>query len=152
MTARGTYSYSYPRPMVTVDAVVFVRVAGGREVLLIRRANEPFQGAWALPGGYLEMDETLETGVARELREETGLCGVALRQFHTFSALDRDPRGRTISTAYVGTVPEKPDSLAAASDAADLAWHPVDHLPEMAFDHRAIVCMAREHEDERESR
>jgi 8-oxo-dGTP diphosphatase len=128
--------------MMTVDAVVFETVGRVPRVLLIQRGCDPFKGAWALPGGYLEMEETLEDAVVRELAEETGLGGVALRQFHTFSAVDRDPRGRTLSTAFVGVLNGEAPTLAAASDAAGLGWHSIDALPDLAFDHGEIISRA----------
>ena len=94
------YTYQYPRPCVTVDIVVFRATDKGYCILLIKRKNEPFKDAWALPGGFIEMQETLEESAARELREETGLTGVELHQLGTFGDPDRDPRGRTITVAY----------------------------------------------------
>ena len=136
------YTYRYPRPMLTVDAVVFTREPKPR-MLLVRRRNKPFVNQWALPGGFVEMDETLDTAVARELREETGLAGVPLTQFHTFGDPGRDPRGRTVSIAYVGVVGAAAP-LQQGDDAAEAAWQPVDALPELAFDHADIVRMALE--------
>lgn len=133
------YVYAYPRPMVTVDAVVFTIRDGKRHVLLIERKHEPFAGSWALPGGFVEMDETLDAAVARELEEETGLKGVALEQFHTFGDPGRDPRGRSISVAYAGEVDWRRAALRAADDAASVRWFPLGALPPLAFDHRAII-------------
>lgn len=133
------YTYDYPRPMVTVDAVVFAMRDGALEVLLIERKNPPFQGTWALPGGFVEMDETLEEAVARELEEETGVRGVHLEQFHTFGDPGRDPRGRSISTAYWALVDSAACEVRADDDAADVRWFPAAALPELAFDHRVIV-------------
>lgn len=137
------YIYDYPRPMVTVDAVVF---AGGRtapQVALIQRLNEPFAGRWALPGGFVDMEESFETAVARELAEETGLRGVFLKQFHAFGDVGRDPRGRNITVAYVGWLPA-PVSLCAGDDAGAAAWFPVQALPPLAFDHERIITRALE--------
>jgi len=133
------YSYPYPRPMVTVDAVVFTEREGRREVLLIQRKHEPYAGAWALPGGFVEMEETLETAAARELEEETGLHGVSLEQVYTFGDPGRDPRGRSISVAYVGEVDWCIQQPRGNDDAAEARWFPLDALPPLAFDHRAIV-------------
>ena len=93
MALQGEYIYDWPRPMVTVDALIFAVCGGRKSVLLIKRGNEPFKGLWAVPGGFVEMDEELETAAARELYEETGIEGVALKQMHTFGTVGRDPRG-----------------------------------------------------------
>ncbi len=138
MAEKGAYTYDYPRPMVTVDAVILSLREGKRHVLLIRRARPPFLGAWALPGGFVEIDEPLEEAVARELAEETGLTGLELRQLHTFGDPGRDPRGRSISVAYWGEAP--PDAtVAGGDDAAEAGWFPLDALPALAFDHDKIV-------------
>jgi len=136
------YTYAHPRPMVTTDAVVFGRREGQWHVLLIQRKNDPFAGAWALPGGYVEMDEPLETGVARELKEETGLTGVTLRQLHAFGDPGRDPRGRTITVAYLGVAEPGAPEPKGADDAADARWFPVNALPALAFDHGRIIRYA----------
>jgi len=137
----GSYVYEYPRPMVTVDAVVFCGRIASRHVALIRRRNEPYAGCWALPGGFVDMDESLDVAALRELEEETGLCGITLRQFHAFGNPGRDPRGRNICIAYVGLLPET-TQLQAADDAAEAAWFPIEALPPLAFDHDKIVAMA----------
>ena len=136
------YTYEYPRPMVTVDAVVFRRRAGVSEVLLIRRGRDPFAGCWALPGGFVEMDETLDTAAARELEEETGLTGIALEQFHAFGDPGRDPRGRSIAVAYWGMAPEDA-AVQGGDDAAEAAWFPISALPPLAFDHDGIIHRGR---------
>jgi len=142
----GPYVYAHPRPMVTVDAVVFTVEAGELQVLLIRRRNEPFQGRWALPGGFVDMDEPLEAAVRRELAEETGLEGLWLEQLYTFGQPDRDPRGRVITVAYLGLIAsERMHQLAAGDDAEDATWWPAAKLPAMAFDHGRIVRFARQH-------
>lgn len=133
------FVYAYPRPMVTVDAVVFTLKDGRPHVLLIERKHDPFAGHWALPGGFVEMEESLEAAAARELAEETGLTGLALEQFHTFGDPGRDPRGRSITAAYVGEVDWRACTPKAADDAADVRWFPLDALPPLAFDHRKIV-------------
>ena len=97
-----SYTYDYPRPALTVDAVVFRKTTKQLEVLLIQRKHYPFEGMWALPGGFVEMEETVEQAVVRELEEETSLKIEGLKQLHTFSELGRDPRGRTISVTFYG--------------------------------------------------
>ena len=132
------YTYDYPRPAVTVDAIPFARKPDGLRVLLIRRKNPPFQGCWALPGGFLDLDEELADAAARELAEETGLTPLAMRQLSTYGKIGRDPRGRTISVAFIAAI--APDAEPrAASDAASLAWHDPNNPPEMAFDHDEIL-------------
>ncbi len=139
----GPYTYAYPRPMVTVDAVVLAGETDAPHVLLIRRGNEPFAGCWALPGGFVDMEESLETAAARELEEETGLRGVALFQLHAFGDVGRDPRGRNITVVYRGALP-KPAPVRPGDDAAEAAWFPARALPPMAFDHDRIIAMALE--------
>lgn len=146
---RAQYVYPYPRPMVTVDAVVFTMRDERREVLLIERKNAPFAGKWALPGGFVEMSETLEAAAARELEEETGLSGVPLRQFGVFGDPGRDPRGRSIAVAFLGEADWRRVQPRAADDATAAQWFPVDALPPLAFDHTRIVeyalrCLCRE--------
>jgi 8-oxo-dGTP diphosphatase len=135
------YTYKYPRLSLTVDAVVFKVENSKTSVVLIQRKNEPFQGKWALPGGFVDMDETLETAVRRELEEETGLKNIELEQLHAFSAIGRDPRGRTVSVVFWGIV--KSDvSPVSGDDAADAKWFEIENLPELAFDHDEVVKMA----------
>ncbi|WP_221405360.1 NUDIX domain-containing protein [Flexibacter flexilis] len=135
-----SYCYEYPRPMVCVDALIIRKLSENlqAEVLLIQRKKEPYKGTWACPGGFLEMEETLEEGAVRELREETGLEGIELTQFHAFGDLHRDPRGRNISIAFYGfaTVQHQPQ---AADDAANAAWFAVNQLPILATDHDNII-------------
>jgi 8-oxo-dGTP diphosphatase len=144
MVVKGKYVYEWPRPMVTVDAVVFLRDKTRPKVLLIKRKKEPFRGRWVFPGGFLEMDEELADGAARELAEETGLVGVKLEQMHTFGTCGRDPRGRVISVAFVGTVEPDQATVKAGDDAAEAAWFDIDRLPDMAFDHNEVANMAIE--------
>jgi len=136
------YTYAYPRPAVTVDAVIFRKQNGQEEVLLIQRGNPPFENQWALPGGFVDMDEDLETAAMRELEEETGLKNIPLQQFYAFGAPGRDPRHRTISIAYRGVL-DKPQPLQAGDDAKKAKWFLLDHLPEVAFDHSEIIEKAR---------
>ncbi len=140
----GPYCYSFPRPALTVDAAVFSRMEGQWRVLLIRRARPPFAGTWAFPGGFVEMEETLETAAGRELREETGLEGVALEQLHTFGDPGRDPRGRTVSVVYIGIAGEgTARTVRGGDDASEAEWHPIDAPPPLAFDHDTILARAR---------
>lgn len=126
--------------MVTVDAVVFS--PGGEKALLVKRAKEPFKGKWALPGGFVGMDEELRGAALRELEEETGVTGVALRQVRAFDTVDRDPRGRVITIAFAGTADPKAVKIRAASDAAEVKWVDLDPFPELTFDHGEIVKAA----------
>jgi len=135
------YSYAYPRPALTVDAVIFKHKGNTCELLLIQRKNEPFKGKWALPGGFVDMDETVEEAVERELLEETGLSGIELHQMHTFSAINRDPRGRTVSVVFWGIV-ENNAVPVSGDDAADANWFQIDKLPGLAFDHDEVTKMA----------
>ena len=128
--------------MVTVDAVVFSMSEGKAKVLLIKRKKEPFKGKWAFPGGFVEMDEELAEAVARELVEETGLCGVKLEQMHTFGKCGRDPRGRQISIAFMGIAEADSANIKAGDDAEEVKWFDIDRLPEMAFDHNEMANMA----------
>lgn len=136
------FTYEYPRPALTVDAVVFGLDEGELKVLLIRRDLPPFKGKWALPGGFVQMDETLDEAVRRELREETGLSEVFLEQLYTFGGVNRDPRERVVSVAYYALVALGRHTLQAASDAAEAAWFCVSELPSLAFDHDQIVAAA----------
>lgn len=135
------YTYPYPRPSLTVDAVVFRKTTNKVEALLIQRSNPPFEGGWALPGGFVDMHETLEQAVARELKEETHLSGIELTQLHTFSAVHRDPRGRTITVVFWGLLTSHQDAV-AGDDARHLAWFRIDQLPQLAFDHDEVLKMA----------
>lgn len=135
-----SYCYEYPRPMVCVDALIIRKLTTKSiaEVLLIQRKKDPYKGTWACPGGFLEMEETLEQGAARELWEETGLQGIQLTQFHAFGDLNRDPRGRNISIAFYGFATSQHEPQ-AADDAANAGWFQVDKLPILALDHENII-------------
>jgi 8-oxo-dGTP diphosphatase len=140
MGDKGKYVYDWPRPMVTVDAVVF-DISGDRpKILLIKRGNEPFKGQWAFPGGFVEMDEELETAAVRELAEETGLTSVKLEQLHTFGKCGRDPRGRNITIVFIGIT--KNSKIKSGDDAADARWFSIDDLPQMGFDHNDVAATA----------
>lgn len=140
MAEKGKYVYDWPRPMVTVDAVVFTMSGGKTQVLLINRGREPYKGMWAVPGGFVEIDEELEDAVARELQEETGLTGVRLEQMRTFGRCGRDPRGRQISIAFTGIVTDGQDKIRPGDDAVKAKWFDIEELPEnLAFDHDEMI-------------
>ena len=132
-----SFTYKYPRAAVTADTVVITR---GEEpqVLLIQRGNEPFKGCWAFPGGFMNMDETTEQCAVRELEEETGLKVNEVWQVGAYSKIDRDPRGRTITVAYLAVV-EAPEAVEGQDDAAKAGWFPLSALPPLAFDHSDII-------------
>jgi 8-oxo-dGTP diphosphatase len=136
------FSYKYPRPALTVDCVVFGFDEGELNVLLIERGLEPFKGRWALPGGFVKVDETLDDAARRELEEEAGLKNVFLEQLYTFGAVDRDPRERVVSVAYYALVKLSEHQAKAATDAANARWFPVSKAPKLAFDHAEILLMA----------
>ncbi|HEY8096631.1 MAG TPA: NUDIX domain-containing protein [Methylobacter sp.] len=136
------FSYEFARPSVTVDAVVFGVSAAGMNILLAQRAGSPFKGDWALPGGYLQMTENLDEAVARELREETGIRLSYLEQLYTFGNMNRDPRGRVITVAYMALVRPDDHEVKAGSDARAAKWFPINGLPKLAFDHREIIDTA----------
>lgn len=134
MTA--SYTYKYPRPSVTTDALILKKKTA--EILLVRRAIDPYRNHWALPGGFVEMDELLVDACKRELKEETGLEVGLLEQFRVYDRVDRDPRGRTLSVIFYGFV--EPDAeVKGGDDAAEAAWFKLDQLPELAFDHADII-------------
>lgn len=139
-----SHTYEYPRPSVTVDCVVFGLDEQDLQVLLIQRGVPPFEGQWALPGGFVHMDETLGEAAQRELREETGLERVFLEQLFTYGEVERDPRGRVISVAYFALVKLTDHRVMAATDAADVSWFSVWDTPSLAFDHKEILTAAVE--------
>jgi len=132
------YSYKYPRLAMTVDAILISENSAPKKVLLIQRKFEPFKGFWALPGGFVGMDETLKTACKRELFEETGLKDIPLKQFFTFDAVGRDPRHRTVTTVFYGVVTD-PIPVLGGDDAETAEWFAIDALPELAFDHDEII-------------
>ena len=145
MNEKGKYVYDWPRPMVTVDAVVFAVTADAIKLLFIKRGNEPFKGQWAIPGGFIGMDEELDDAAARELQEETGLTGIRLEQMHTVGTCGRDPRGRQITVVYMGIIKEGLDRVKAGDDAAMAQWFDINNLPQnMAFDHNVVARFAIE--------
>ena len=138
------YCYDYPRPALTVDCAVFGYEDGVLHVLLIERDAEPYTGAWALPGGFVGMEETLDEAARRELHEETGLKDIYLEQLYTFGDVHRDPRGRVVSTAYYALVSLAGRAPKASTDARSAKWHPLRKLPKLAFDHDDILDTAVE--------
>jgi 8-oxo-dGTP diphosphatase len=136
------YSYEYPHPAVTTDIVIFTIRQEELKVLLVKRALSPHQGKWALPGGFVNLDESLEEGARRELEEETGVSGVYLEQLYTFGQPDRDPRERVITVAYYALIPTDTIEIRAATDAEGVSWFGMKEIPELAFDHREILDMA----------
>ena len=131
------YTYKYPRPAVTADCVVITKEAEPK-VLLIQRGADPYKGCWAFPGGFMNMDETTEQCAIRELEEETGLKLTTIKQIGAYSKVDRDPRGRTITVAYLAII-DKPAQVTGQDDAAKAEWFPLLALPELAFDHADII-------------
>jgi 8-oxo-dGTP diphosphatase len=138
------FTYRYPRAALTVDAVVFGSSPDGLHVLLIRRAAPPFEGTWALPGGFLELDETLEQAALRELREETGVQLTRMEQLRVFDAVDRDPRERVISVAYMAQVDVAAHPARGDDDASEAQWFALEALPPLAFDHAQVLAVAQE--------
>ncbi|HLJ89371.1 MAG TPA: NUDIX domain-containing protein [Candidatus Angelobacter sp.] len=136
------FAYEFARPALTVDCVIFGLDEEGLKILLIKRALEPFRGRWALPGGFVQSDETVDAAARRELEEETGLQRVFLEQLYTFGDLDRDPRERTVTVAYYALVNLHDHRVQAATDAENAAWFDAADLPRLAFDHQTIVKMA----------
>ena len=137
------YTYEYPRPSLTVDVVIFTLRERTLQVLLVQRAEAPYASMWALPGGFVRMEESLEEAAAREMEEETGLKEAYLEQLYTYGEPQRDPRGRVVSVAYFALIPAdatiRPDG---GSDASQARWTPVNRLPQLAFDHAGIIDYA----------
>ena len=137
------YTYEHPRPSVTVDTAIFSLHAERLQVLLVQRSAAPFAGWWALPGGFINMDESLEAAAARELDEETGVEEAYLEQLYTYGDPGRDPRGRVISVAFYALIPTDAQAHpSSGSDASQAGWFDVDRLPPLAFDHSEIVAYA----------
>ncbi|MFL5243105.1 MAG: NUDIX domain-containing protein [Gemmataceae bacterium] len=136
------HCYEYPRPALTADIIVIGREKRPR-VLLIRRKHLPFAGEWALPGGFVDEGETLIETARRELHEETGVQLTRLKQLSAYGDPGRDPRGWTVSVAFITFVDPKRVHPIAGDDAAEVGWHPLDRLPLLAFDHRKILVDAR---------
>jgi 8-oxo-dGTP diphosphatase len=142
-TGMSPFTYDHPRPSLTVDVVAFTLRDNRLQVLLIERGEEPFAGMWALPGGFVRMEESLEEAALRELQEETGLKEAYLEQLYTFGDTDRDPRGRVVTVAYFALIPtDAPVRLEGTREVTQARWFPMDELPSLAFDHNPIVTYA----------
>lgn len=141
MAGKRRYCYDYPRPMVTVDCALFRLRRGAIELLMVRRGRRPYKGAWALPGGFIKIKESLETAVVREVAEETGIDAIPfLIQYRTYGKPGRDPRGRVVSVSYVGIVAGHDTEPKAGDDAAEAAWFRIEELPDpIAFDHPMVI-------------
>jgi 8-oxo-dGTP diphosphatase len=137
-----SYTYEYPRPALTVDCVVFGMDEGDLKVLLIQRGVEPFLGKWALPGGFVRMEESLDAAARRELEEESGIRPSHLEQLYTFGDPGRDPRGRVVTVAYFALVKLSDHRVHAATDAREAAWFSVWDTPKLAFDHGEVLATA----------
>ncbi len=133
------YCYKYPRPSVTTDCVVFGydEKENSLSVLLIQRKSKPYKGCWAFPGGFLNMDEDAETGALRELKEETNMDPVFIKQLGAYTKVDRDPRDRVITIAYYALT--KITEVKGGDDAAEARWFPLNEIPDLAFDHKDIL-------------
>lgn len=136
------YTYDYPRPTVTADAAVFRDNGSGPQILLVKRGNPPFEGMWAIPGGFIDIDEPLADAAHRELEEETGLSGIDLKQYGAYGDVNRDPRHRTITVAYTGWIGNSKMEAVASDDASDCQWFAINELPELAFDHHLLIADA----------
>ena len=133
------FTYDYPMIHLTVDIIIFDISISPKKILLIQRDRPPFEGEWAFPGGFVDIEERLEESAARELQEECGLKNIILKQFYSFSAIDRDPRHRTITVVYYGFVDKENNNVEAGDDARDAKWFSLDDLPNLAFDHQEIL-------------
>ncbi len=138
------HTYEFARPALTVDIVVFALDEEDLQVMLVERDLEPFAGQWALPGGFVRVDETLDEAARRELEEETGLKEIFLEQLFTFGDVDRDPRERVVTVAYYALVNLLGHDVHASTDARNAAWFPMNDLPKLAFDHDNILKVAHE--------
>lgn len=138
------FSYQYPHPAITTDIVIFTVQSEKLEVLLIKRKLEPFANNWAIPGGFLDLDEDIDVCASRELEEETGIKDVYLEQLYTFGKVGRDPRERIVSVAYFALAAMQNQNVQAGDDADETKWVAFDDLPTLAFDHAEILVMARQ--------
>lgn len=136
---KGESIYNFPKPSVTVDIVIFTIENDDLKVLLVKRGIEPFKNKWAIPGGFVRIDESLEDAAKRELNEETDVKNVYLEQLYTFGNLNRDPRGRVITVAYMALVSPDKIHLRASTDVSEAQWFPIKKIPSLAFDHKKIL-------------
>lgn len=136
------YTYEYERPALATDCAIFGFDGGELKLLLLERENAPFRGTWALPGGFVHMQETTEAAAKRILLEKAGIRNVFIEQLYTFSEIERDPRERIVSVAYFALVNKTQFRLIAGRDTIQAEWHPISALPELGFDHRNIVSLA----------
>jgi 8-oxo-dGTP diphosphatase len=127
------------KPLVTVDIVIFTIKNNDLKVLLVKRGVEPFKNQWALPGGFIKIEESLEKAAKRELKEETGVDDVYLEQLYTFGNPKRDPRGRVITIAYMALMNSENVILKASTDVLDTKWFSIEEIPSLAFDHKKIL-------------
>lgn len=142
MKNTSKFCYDYPRPMVTVDCIIHSKVDNQHQILLIKRAKNPFQNHWALPGGFVDLDEDLDEAIIREVEEETNIKAKKIKQLLTIGTPGRDPRGRTISIIYYTKINKQESLLAkAGDDAKELMWHNINSIPDLAFDHNFIVAV-----------
>ncbi|MDQ6963229.1 MAG: NUDIX domain-containing protein [Mariprofundaceae bacterium] len=138
------YTYEYPHPSVTTDIIIFSIREKQLKLLLIKRKEPPFQGSWALPGGFVNMDESIDDAAKRELAEETGVRDVYLEQLYTYGEPNRDPRERVITVAYFALIASEHLHVQASSDAAEADWFAMDTLPDLAFDHDEMIKTAHQ--------
>ena len=136
------FEYEYPRAAITADIIVFIKETAVIKLLLIKRGREPFKNTWALPGGFMDMDETIEKTAIRELKEETSLKNIELKQLYTFSEINRDPRHRTVSVVFYGFTDKNNCNAVGGDDASEAAWFNITDLPKLAFDHKKIIDFA----------
>lgn len=134
-----SYTYEYPRAALSVDCALFARDQGKAKILLIQRGRDPHKGSWALPGGFLELDETLEQAARRELKEETSVDIQQVKRVGVYDAVNRDPRERVITVAFMAEINSADHDARGSDDAHDARWFALDALPELAFDHAQIV-------------
>ncbi len=137
------FCYDHPHPAVTVDIIIFTIRNSELNLLLIERGIEPYKNTWALPGGFIKMDEDLEASARRELEEETGVSDVYLEQLSVYGKPDRDPRERVITIAYFALLASEKINLQAMTDAKDVGWFNINELPDLAFDHSEILTYAK---------